>query len=122
MLRFGPSELPLGGPRGGMAPGRIGSSGYPSSLGNGIGGSNVRRSSNVVFSESRRFCSAALCDVLRRTGGGREDEVIELEVYIFPAIPRKISAQLEGVIMHKLPGNMGFRLGLTSVTPLPFLV
>lgn len=64
----------------------------------------MRRSSNVVFSESRRFCSAALCDVLRRTGDGKEDEVIELEVYIFPA------------------GNIGFRLGLTSVTPLPFLV
>ena len=82
----------------------------------------MRRSSNVVFSESRRFCSAALCEVLRRTGDGREDDVIELEVYIFPANQRKISTQLERVAKDKLPGNMGLRLGLTSVTPLPFLV
>ena len=81
----------------------------------------MRRSSNVVFSESRRFCSAALCDVLRRTGDGKEDEVIELEVYLFPADSRKINTQQEGVVKHKLPGSIAFRLGL-SVTPLPFLV
>jgi hypothetical protein len=33
-----------------------------------------------------------------------------------------ISAQREGVVKQKLPGRIGFRLGLTSATPLPFLV
>ena len=91
MPRFGPSALPLGGPRGGMAPGKIGSSGKPSSVGSGIGGSSVRRSSNVVLSESRRFCSAALCDDLRRTGDARDDEARVLELYTFPADARGIS-------------------------------
>jgi len=62
----------------------------------------MRRSSNVVLSESRRFCSAALCDVLRRTGDGRDEEARVFE-YTFPA------------------GNIGFRLGLTRETPLPLL-
>jgi hypothetical protein len=57
---FGPSPPALGGPRGGKAPGRIGSSGKFSSDGRGMGGSKWRRSSKVVLSESRRFCSAAL--------------------------------------------------------------
>lgn len=34
--------------------------GEEESFGKRIGGSSLRRSSNVVFSESRRFCSAAL--------------------------------------------------------------
>lgn len=39
-----------------------------------MGGRRTRRSSNVVLSESRRFCSAALWEVLRTwtTGGARE--------------------------------------------------
>lgn len=35
-----------------------------------MGGRSPRRSSNVLLSESRRFCSAALCDVLRIWRGG----------------------------------------------------
>ena len=57
---FGPSPPALGGPRGGSAPGRSGSSGKLSSDGRGIGGKSVRRSSYAVLSESRRFCSASL--------------------------------------------------------------
>lgn len=100
--------MPLGGPRGGIAPGnnvslsvnieggRGGAVGSCAPLpplveedgspgleeldalgleglaeeeeGRGMGGSKVRRSSNVVLRLSRRFCSAALCDVLRITG------------------------------------------------------
>ena len=38
-----------------------------------MGGNRPRKSSKVVFKESRRFCSAALCEVFRTcmTGGGR---------------------------------------------------
>lgn len=44
------------------------------SEGSGMGGSRMRRSSNVVLSESRRFCSAALWEVLRTWRGGCWDE------------------------------------------------
>jgi hypothetical protein len=76
----------------------------------------------VVFSESRRFCSAALCDVLRRTGDDRDEDARALDAYTFPADMREISVPRKEEYGHDIPGNIGFRLGLTSATPLPFLV
>lgn len=68
----------------------------------------MRRSSNVVFSESRRFCSAALCDVLRRTGDGRDEEVRELEANVFPATPRNDQRSERGSSKAKITGSYRF--------------
>jgi hypothetical protein len=121
---FGPSPPALGGPRGGSAPGRMRSSGgKPSSEGSGMGGSSPRRSSKVVLSESRRFCSAALCEVLRicTTGwgsgpvGGVETEDglrgLVTAVKFEMSAPRPWKGR--GVVS---PGRMALRFGLVAET------
>jgi len=76
--------------------GDVGSASAPAeSFGRAMGGRSLRRSSNVVLSESRRFCSAALCEVLRMWMGGGGPRLLLLPLLLPAAaavLPREAVA------------------------------
>ena len=83
-----------------------------------MGGNKIRRSSNVVLRESLRFCSAALCDVLRPCIFGAEAtrgvEVVSASGGVAPATEEDGVKKIgRGMKAEDGPGRMAFRLGLT---------
>ncbi|KAF8155518.1 hypothetical protein B0H34DRAFT_713620 [Crassisporium funariophilum] len=103
-----------------------------------MGGRSFRRSSNVVLRQSRRFCSAALWDVLRRCMGGIAIALVFVPCpWAWPSapapddrapapkprgVPGALTTPTEGSVgsITGVIGKIAFRLGLGLIAlPLP---